>query len=61
VFTLNNDRPLFAFAGIWTVFKGDCNTKSKPVHGPYPVYDFLLGLSSRDGMRLLIGPKAKTR
>jgi putative SOS response-associated peptidase YedK len=21
---LNNDRPLFAFAGVWTEFRGDC-------------------------------------
>jgi hypothetical protein len=30
-FALNEDRPLFAFAGIWTEFKGDRGTKSKPV------------------------------
>jgi hypothetical protein len=28
------DRPLFVFAGIWTEFKGDRGTKSKPVPGP---------------------------
>ena len=33
-FALNDDRPLFAFAGIWTEFKGDRGTKSKPVPGP---------------------------
>jgi putative SOS response-associated peptidase YedK len=32
-FTLNDDRPLFAFAGIWTEFKGDRGTKSKPIPG----------------------------
>jgi hypothetical protein len=26
-FALNDDRPLFAFAGIWTDFKGDRGTK----------------------------------
>jgi hypothetical protein len=32
LFALNDDRPLFAFAGIWTEFKGDRGgTKSKPV------------------------------
>jgi putative SOS response-associated peptidase YedK len=30
-FALNEDRPLFAFAGIWTEFRGDRGTKSKPV------------------------------
>ena len=40
-FALNDDRPLAAFAGIWTEFKGDRGTKSKPVHGPHLVYGFL--------------------
>jgi putative SOS response-associated peptidase YedK len=40
-FALNEDRPLFAFAGIWTEFKGDRGTKSKPVPGPHLVYGFL--------------------
>jgi putative SOS response-associated peptidase YedK len=40
-FALNEDRPLFAFAGIWTIFKGDRGTKSKPVPGPHLVYGFL--------------------
>jgi putative SOS response-associated peptidase YedK len=30
--------PLFAFAGIWTEFNGDCGTKSKPIPGPHLVY-----------------------
>ena len=34
-------RPLFAFAGIWTDFKGDRGTKSKPIPGPHLVYGFL--------------------
>jgi putative SOS response-associated peptidase YedK len=29
-FALNDDRPLFAFGGLWTEFKGDRGTKSKP-------------------------------
>ena len=33
-FALNDDRPLFAFAGIWTTFNGDRGTKSKPIPGP---------------------------
>jgi hypothetical protein len=34
-FALNDDRLLFAFAGIWTTFNGDRGTKSKPVPGPH--------------------------
>jgi putative SOS response-associated peptidase YedK len=34
-FALHDDRPLFAFAGIWTEFKGDRGTKSKPIPGPH--------------------------
>ena len=34
-------RPLFAFAGIWTEYKGDRGTKSKPIPGPHLVYGFL--------------------
>jgi putative SOS response-associated peptidase YedK len=40
-FALNEDRPLFAFAGIWTTFNGDRGTRSKPVPGPHQVYAFL--------------------
>jgi putative SOS response-associated peptidase YedK len=40
-FALNDARPLFAFAGIWTTFKGDRGPKSKPVPGPHRVYGFL--------------------
>ena len=35
-----NDRCV-AFAGIWTEFKGDRGTKSKPIPGPHLVYGFL--------------------
>jgi putative SOS response-associated peptidase YedK len=37
----NDDRPLTRFAGIWTEFKGDRGTKSKPMPGPHDVYGFL--------------------
>jgi putative SOS response-associated peptidase YedK len=40
-FALTDDRPLFAFAGIWTEFRGDRGTKSKPIPGPHLVYGFL--------------------
>jgi putative SOS response-associated peptidase YedK len=40
-FALDEARPPFAFAGIWTTFNGDRGTKSKPVPGPHQVYGFL--------------------
>lgn len=40
-FALDERRPLFCFAGIWTEFKGDRGTKSKPIPGPHLVYGFL--------------------
>ncbi|QOZ29247.1 SOS response-associated peptidase [Bradyrhizobium sp. CCBAU 51753] len=40
-FALSDDRPLCAFAGIWTETKSDRGTKSKPIPGPHLVYGFL--------------------
>ena len=40
-FALNEERPLFAFGGLWTTFNGDRGTKSKPIPGPHQVYGFL--------------------
>jgi len=40
-FALNEDRQLFAFADVWTEYRGDRGTKSKPVPGPHLVYGFL--------------------
>jgi hypothetical protein len=40
-FALKEERPLFAFAGMWTTFNGDRGTKSRPVPGPHNVYGFL--------------------
>ena len=40
-FAMNEDRPLFSFAGVWTTFNGDRGTKSKPIPGPHQVYGFL--------------------
>jgi putative SOS response-associated peptidase YedK len=40
-FALHEDRPLFAFASIWTEFRRDRGTKSKPILGPHLVYGFL--------------------
>jgi putative SOS response-associated peptidase YedK len=39
-FALNEDRPLRAFAGIWTEFKGE-RTKSNPAPGPHLAIAFL--------------------
>src|ERR1700733_11762104 len=33
--------PELAFGGLWTEFKGDRGTKSKPIPGPHLVYGFL--------------------
>jgi putative SOS response-associated peptidase YedK len=41
-FALDDDRPLATFAGIWTDFKGDRGTTSKPVPGPHVVFGFLI-------------------
>ena len=40
-FALNENRPLFAVAGMWTTYNGDRGTKSKPIPGPHEVYGFL--------------------
>jgi putative SOS response-associated peptidase YedK len=40
-FALDPNRPLFAFAGIWTEFRGERGPKSKPVPGPHLVFGFL--------------------
>jgi putative SOS response-associated peptidase YedK len=43
-FALNEGRPLFCFADIWTEFRGDRGTKSKPVPRSHLVYGFLTTL-----------------
>jgi putative SOS response-associated peptidase YedK len=55
-FALNDDRPLFAFAGIWTEFRGERGTKSKPIPGPHLVYGFLT--TSPNAVVERIHPKA---
>jgi putative SOS response-associated peptidase YedK len=47
-FALNDDRPLTCFAGIWTEFKGDRGTKSKPI----PVRITSMASSRRRRMQL---------
>jgi putative SOS response-associated peptidase YedK len=41
VFALSEDRPPFAFGGLWTTINGVRGTKSKPIPGPDLVYAFL--------------------
>jgi putative SOS response-associated peptidase YedK len=53
-FALNDDRPLFSFAGIWATFNGDRGTK--PVPGPHQVYGFLT--TSANAIVEPIHPKA---
>jgi hypothetical protein len=36
-----SSQPSPPFAGIWTEFRGDRGTKSKPIPGPHLVYGFL--------------------
>ncbi|MDE8344864.1 MAG: SOS response-associated peptidase [Acidocella sp.] len=40
-FALNESRPLFAFAGIWTVWHGKRGTKADPVEGEHKLFGFL--------------------
>jgi putative SOS response-associated peptidase YedK len=40
-FALNDERPLFVFAGMSMTFNGDRGTKSKPISGRHLVYGFL--------------------
>jgi putative SOS response-associated peptidase YedK len=47
-FALDDDRPLFALAGIWTEYTGDRGTKSKPIPGPHNVYGFLTASPNAD-------------
>jgi putative SOS response-associated peptidase YedK len=40
-FALSEDRPLFAFAGIWRPWTGTRGTKADPVEGEHLLYSFL--------------------
>jgi len=40
-FALDRDRPLFAFAGIWTNWSGTRGTKKEPIEGNHTIYGFL--------------------
>ena len=40
-FALGEDRPLFAFAGLWTPWRGAQGPKSAPVEGEHELFGFL--------------------
>ena len=40
-FALGEDRPLFAFAGLWTRWRGVRGPKSAPVEGEHELFGFL--------------------
>ena len=40
-FALSEDRPLFAFAGLWTTWRGVRGPKSAPVEGAHELFAFL--------------------
>jgi putative SOS response-associated peptidase YedK len=40
-FALGTDRPLFAFAGLWTRWRGSRGPKSAPVEGEHELYGIL--------------------
>ena len=40
-FALGEDRPLFAFAGIWCTWRGIRGTQKNPVDGEHMLYGFL--------------------
>jgi hypothetical protein len=40
-FALGEDRPLFAFAGLWTLWRGVRGPKSALVEGEHELFGFL--------------------
>jgi putative SOS response-associated peptidase YedK len=40
-FALDSDRPLFAFAGLWTPWRGTRGPKSAPIAGEHELFGFL--------------------
>ena len=55
-FALEDDRPLFAFAGIWTTWTGTRGTVKNPVEGEHQIYGFLT--TDANGIVGPIHPKA---
>jgi putative SOS response-associated peptidase YedK len=55
-FALDESRPLFAFAGIWTSWYGTRGTKAEPVIGEHRLFGFLT--TEANGIVAPIHPKA---
>ena len=55
-FALADDRPLLAFAGIWTTWSGVRGTKADPVRGEHKLYGFLT--TTANGIVGPVHPKA---
>ena len=55
-FALDQSRPLFAFAGIWTTWHGRRGTKADPVEGEHKLFGFLT--TDANGIVGPIHPKA---
>ena len=55
-FALDANRPLFAFAGIWTPWRGLRGPKSAPVNGEHRLYGFLT--TDANGIVGPVHPKA---
>jgi putative SOS response-associated peptidase YedK len=57
-FALTEDRPLFAFAGLWTPWRGVRGPKSAPVDGQHELFGFLT--TEPNAVVAPIHPKAMT-
>ncbi len=55
-FALDDSRPLFAFAGIWTPWRGARGTKANPIEGEHLLYGFLT--TEANGIVGPVHPKA---
>ncbi len=55
-FALDDGRPLFAFAGLWTSWRGVRGPKAAPVDGEHRLYGFLTTLPN--GVVAPVHPKA---
>jgi putative SOS response-associated peptidase YedK len=55
-FALGEDRPLFAFAGLWTPWRGVRGPKSAPVDGQHELFGFLT--TEANAVVAAIHPKA---
>ena len=56
-FALSEDRPLFAFAGLWTPWRGVRGPKSAPVQGMHELFGFLT--TEANAIVAPVHPKAK--